>query len=270
MRRTSQWVLWLSFGLMLVVPFAPAQTTHRHRARKSLVKPVALPPLPAGPLPQVPMDQMPAAAPQVTYEQGALRIVAENSTLGDILREVRKRTGASIDVPQNANERVVTRLGPGPARDVLASLLNGTSFNYVMAGSPADPAVLSTVVLTPKAAGGESPPQTVAVYQPPQPQYPGLQQGFVPPPGQVGLVPQNQPPAVATADDSADDSSDDSADDSADDQSDAQPDANAGAAQAPQPNAGPKSPEQILEMLRRNQQPGQQGQPGNPPDNQQQ
>ena len=86
------------------------------------------------------MDQIPAAAPRVTYENGLLSITAQNATLGDILREVRKLTGATIDVPPaGANERVVVQLGPGAPRDVLATLLNGTSFNYVMLGSASDP-----------------------------------------------------------------------------------------------------------------------------------
>ena len=90
----------------------------RHKARKVLSQQSVLPPAPRGPLPQVPLDQLPAAPPQVNYQDGRLTIVAQNSTLGDILREVRKRTGASIEVPPSATERVVARLGPAPARDV--------------------------------------------------------------------------------------------------------------------------------------------------------
>jgi len=277
MRYTFQRMLLILLAVVVCsAPFSPAQTSRRHKAKKTLAQPVVLPPMAHGPLPQVPMDQLPPVAPQVNYEQGALTIVAENSTLGDILREVRKRTGATIDVPQNANERVVTRLGPGPSRDVLASLLNGTSFNYVMMGSLADPAALSSVVLTPKPSGGAEPAQPVAEYQPPQPQYPMRPPGMIPSPGQNQAVtlPPQLPAPQAGADENADDS-DDSADDNADDQSDAQPgaqpDPNAGAAPAgPQPNAGPKSPEQILQMLQRNQQQGQPQPPGTPPDNPQQ
>jgi len=40
---------------------------------------------------------------------------AQNSTLGEILRDVRKLTGASIEIPQGsgASERVIAHLGPG-------------------------------------------------------------------------------------------------------------------------------------------------------------
>ena len=64
---------------------------------------------------------MPALPPQVHYSRGQLTIVAENSTLADILRAVRTQTGADVEVPPNATERVVAHLGPGPARDVLDS-----------------------------------------------------------------------------------------------------------------------------------------------------
>jgi hypothetical protein len=92
-------------------------------------------------------------APQVRFSRGQLTIVAENSTLSDILRAVRSQTGAVIEVPPNATERVATRLGPGPARDVLATLLNGSHFNYVMVGSPIHPDSVDRLILTSKIDG---------------------------------------------------------------------------------------------------------------------
>ncbi len=91
---------------------------------------------------------MPASPPEVQFHQGQLTIRASNSTLGDILRAVRKETGASVDVPGNVTERVVGQFGPGPARDVLASLLNGSHFNYVLLGSAQNPFALERVILT--------------------------------------------------------------------------------------------------------------------------
>ena len=58
-------------------------------------------------------EQRPAAAPLVIYLNGKLSISAKNSTLGDVLRAIAAKTGAAIDVPENANERVVSQLGPG-------------------------------------------------------------------------------------------------------------------------------------------------------------
>ena len=61
---------------------------------------------------------MPAQPPQVRYSRGQLTIVAENSTLADILAAVRSQTGAQVDVPPSATERVVAHLG-GEFRYVL-------------------------------------------------------------------------------------------------------------------------------------------------------
>src|SRR5271167_1056424 len=108
----------------------------------------------------LPPEQMPSSPPEVQFRQGQLTIMASNSTLGDILRAVRKETGAAVDVPGNATERVVGQFGPGPARDVLSSLLNGSHFNYVLLGSPTDPNALDRVILMAKSgAGAESSPQ---------------------------------------------------------------------------------------------------------------
>jgi len=101
-------------------------------------------------------EQRPAAAPVVIYLNGKLSISAKNSTLGDVLRAIANKTGAAIDVPENANERVVSQLGPALPRDVMASLLNGSHFNYVMVGTENDPNSVARVVLTAKSDKGET------------------------------------------------------------------------------------------------------------------
>ena len=243
---------------------APATPPHHksHKTKKQLV----LPPLPSGPLSQLPMDQIPATPAKVSYQGGLLTISAQNSTLSEILRDVRKLTGASIEIPAGlgANERVVTHLGPGAPRDVLAGLLNGSSFNYVMLGSNSDPtAIVSVILLAKPSAAGET--QTAANVNNPAPPNRFPQPMPFGQPGMVAPVPGNVQPAVADADDSKDD--DESADDSAEDQTQPQPGATGANTpdqqQQPdpnQPNAGPKTPEQILEMMQRQRQ-----QPGAPP-----
>jgi hypothetical protein len=136
---------------------ADTQSTHRAHKVKKQQPPPPLPSGTQGPVPQVPLDAIPAVAPQVSYQDGLLTIVAPNSTLGDILRSVRKHTSADIEIPATATERVVTRLGPGPAREVVADLLNGSRFNYILLGSPADASVLVRVVLVAK-TGPDNPP----------------------------------------------------------------------------------------------------------------
>jgi hypothetical protein len=250
-------------------PAAPPTTTP-HRKAHETQKPVVLPPLPSGPLSQLPMDQIPPTPANVSYQGGLLTISAQNSTLGEILRDVRKLTGASIEFPPSgANERVVTHLGPGAPRDVLAGLFNGSSFNYVMLGSSSDPTAVSSVILTPKEplpsetrAAANVNQNTPGAMPPNHIPQPFNAQLIVPQPGNVVAQPAN------AEDDSKDDDSD-AADDNADDQAQTQPgqpgQPDMTGANAPdqqqqdpnQPNAGPRTPEQILEMLRsRPQQPG--------------
>lgn len=243
-------------------PPKTSPTHHKsHSQKKATPAPLVLPPLPPGPLQQVPMDKIPATAPQVTFENGQLKIVADNATLGSILKDVRQLTGASIDLPANgAPERVVTNLGPGTPRDVLALLLNGTQFNYVMLGSSSDPGAVSTVLLSPKPSSGDTQTVASAGYQ----QNANATNAMRQQPFRQQMLAQ-QP---AQTDDSADDA--DSADDSDQNQpvqpgqaEGAQPDPNANSGeQANQPNAGPKTPEQMLEMMRQRLPGGQPGQPG--------
>jgi len=282
MSRTRQWI---AVGLVLAAPVllapglraqtaaqpaAPATTPH-HKAHKKAQKPVVLPPLPSGPLSQLPMDQIPATKANVIFEGGLLTISAQNSTLGEILRDVRRLTGASIEIPPGsaASERVVTHLGPGAPRDIMAVLLNGSSFDYVMLGSSSDPTAVSSVVLIAKSSSPGDSPTTAT----PNPGNPGtmVPNGIVRPqpfgrpaiaamPGQPG----NGQPANAEEDkDDDSDSPDDNSDDQAQQGQPAQPDAaganangnaqDQGQPDPNQPNAGPKTPEQILEMLQKRQ-----------------
>ena len=96
-------------------------------------------------------EQRPAEIPNVTYIDGKLLVIAKNSTLSDVLKTIATRTGAAIEIPDAANERVVTQLGPAPARDVIAALLNGSHYNYVMVGNEADSAQVARVIVTAKA-----------------------------------------------------------------------------------------------------------------------
>jgi hypothetical protein len=178
---------------------------------------------------QVPLDAITAVPPQVSYQNNQLTIVAPNSTLADILRAVRKQTGAEIEIP-SATERVVTHLGPGPARDVMAELLNGSKFNYILLGSATDDSVLTRVVLVAKGR------ETLTAANPP-----GAEP---PPPGSP------QPVNVAARqpqDDQADPNEPD-ADDNADDN------AEPAAAEPPQPNEQPsRTPQQIMQDIQQRQ-----------------
>ena len=219
--------------------------THKAKPKKELPP---LPSGPTGPIQQIPLDTMAPLPPRVTYEKGQLGIVAINSTLGDILRAVRKQTGADIDVP-DAKERVVTHLGPGPAQEVIAELLNGSRYNYVLLGSPQDPGVLTKVVLVAR-AGPDKPNSNPAA-----PQVAGVAQGTATPEQpQADLADANEPDASAT-DENTDEGTGEVASEPEQQQPPGQPD---------QPAV--KTPQELLqEMQQRQLQLQQQQQAGQPP-----
>jgi hypothetical protein len=250
-RLLSFGILFLAVSTSLFAQTAPAKHSPRKKT-KAKAAPV-VPPAPAvippgvSPVPLT-LAQKPAIAPRVQYQNGILTIVAENSTLGDILRAVHQQSGAIVDLPPNATERVVANLGPGPARDVLAALLNGSNFNYVMLGSEKDPNDVQHLIVTSK-SGGES--GEIAKNAP--------QPGFN---GRTPVAPPNGPVVTGGAADSGGDAD---ADDSA---SDDQPQADDQVQEGPnEPHESPangqgiKTPEQLLQELQRQQQMQQQQQP---------
>ncbi len=132
----------------------PKLTNASGKAHKTLPPPTAKQEQSALPLS---LQQTPPRPPKVTYSDGQLTIIAENSSLADILSAVRSQTGVVIDLPSgSASERVASRMGPGPARDVLAALLNGSRFDYIMTGSPSNPAGVEHIILIPRGDGSES------------------------------------------------------------------------------------------------------------------
>ena len=82
----------------------PKKSSHKSHAKQQPAP--VLPPLASGPLQQMPLDSVPAVAPEVSYQDGNLTILAHNSNLSDILKAVQTHTGAAIDVPSTATELV--------------------------------------------------------------------------------------------------------------------------------------------------------------------
>jgi hypothetical protein len=108
---------------------------------------------------QLATSPVPVIAPkpriEVNFANGKLRIWADRATLADVLAEVRRRTGAQLILPPGAGqEPIFADLGPAPAQEVLAALLNGSQFNFVMVGSDRDPSQLRGVYLTMRQGGG--------------------------------------------------------------------------------------------------------------------
>jgi hypothetical protein len=148
-------VFWCLAGPILPArnpPAHPRPGLRRHRADGN----AATPPQPvqsrqAGNPGGPQIAAQPAQALQVTCQNSLLYISAQNATLSDLFDQIQKCTGATIAAPPDLNERVAVRLGPGPPAQVIAALLAGSDFNYVIAGSAADPLVVQAVILTPRA-----------------------------------------------------------------------------------------------------------------------
>jgi len=106
------------------------------------------------------LAQMPPGPIIVNYQNGQLTIEAQNATLSSVLRAACNQTGTALDLPPDTDERLVGIFGPGPPQEVMASLLNGSRFNYVMLGSVHDTNRLVRLTLSPKPA---APPENRAV-----------------------------------------------------------------------------------------------------------
>jgi hypothetical protein len=92
---------------------------------------------------------------EVQFVDGLLSIKADRVTLAEILRGVQQRTGAQVSIAPGAEqEKVVSNLGPAPAQEVLAHLLNGSKFNFLILNAAGDPKKLDRVILTPRTDGG--------------------------------------------------------------------------------------------------------------------
>jgi hypothetical protein len=142
---------------------------------------------------------MPPQPPHVEYINGLLSITANNSTLGDILNAIRTRTGATIDAPGGLSERVVVQLGPAPPREVIANLLQGSRYDYVLVGSDTDPNAVRSILITVNSGAPPSPPAAQPAQvrnQPPEDEIPDSEaEGEVPPqPAPPQMRPMTRPP----------------------------------------------------------------------------
>lgn len=139
---------------------------------------------------------------QVSYQDGMLGVYANKATLSEVLYAIQQRTGADISIPAGAEqERVAAELGPAPAAEVLARLLNGSKFNFLILNSANDPRQLDRVVLSVRGEVGFVPPppptqnddpapEEQLVAQPVQPNQPPAP----PPPPPAGQGQQQPPP----------------------------------------------------------------------------
>jgi hypothetical protein len=182
----------------------------KQQTNQPAIQAVPFAPVPP-PAPAWPINEAPGQA-HVTWDSHGLKIEASNSSLDQILHEVSGDTGVKVE-GFNKDERIFGTYGPGPAREVLSSLLDGSAYNVLIIGgtgnAPPSRLVLSTStpasqqVNTPQNNNQaaeeeepEEPPQPEQpVFQPPQPpQQPQFQAPQQPQPGQQpGQGPQPSP-----------------------------------------------------------------------------
>ncbi len=256
-RQRATSIMKKSLGVALTCSMAlSAYASNQNIARRHTPARQSAPTVVASPAPSAPptLQEEPTQPPQVTYSEGQLTINAPNCTLVDILRAVRTQTGAVMDVPGNPSDRVVGHFGPGPARDVMAALLNGSRYNYVLLGSATNPNALEHVILTAQIGGADTAPRP----QPPP----------VAPPAQSQLQPTGLFGDAEQADD-AGTISNGNTDAEQPPDVDQQPDDQAAQSDdnivQPGPPGGIRSPQQLLQELQQRQQQGQNGpvfQPG--------
>jgi hypothetical protein len=102
---------------------------------------------------RIPAPEPPPAKPslEVSFHDGLLWISSNKANLSEILAAVHQRTGADIAIPAGAEqEQVMGDMGPAPAPEVLAHLLNGSKFNFLIISSPTHPGALDRVILSPR------------------------------------------------------------------------------------------------------------------------
>jgi hypothetical protein len=174
---------------------------------KAKPSPAVLAPLPAPvappapPPPNWPINDKPIAA-NVTWDSQGLHIVADNSSLDEILKTVSTDTGAKVE-GLGTDQRIFGSYGPGPARLVLSQLLDGTGYNVLMIGDQGEGTprqiVLSLAPTGPPPPNANRPQnndeeiemdQEPPQEPPPYPYQPPEQRQYQPPEQQPGAPPR--------------------------------------------------------------------------------
>lgn len=125
----------IAFGSVL----ANAQAARTRRKPVAAKKPAAAlkqtvaPQAPEVPKPpDWPVNDQPKEA-TIVWNSHGLRVDASNSSLQQILKDVATATGTKIS-GLDSDQRIFGAYGPGPARNVLSQLLDGSGYNVLMIG----------------------------------------------------------------------------------------------------------------------------------------
>jgi len=154
-------------GITAGTPQAPANNSQTKASQTNTrgMRPAVMPtptPVPAptpvpSPTPMQAMkpSDMPPVPPQVTFRNGLLTVNAVNSTLSSLLTAIRNKTGIEFEGAELAGQdRVAISMGPASEGEVLASILSGSSLDYVVMGRPDSPTIVQRVLLTRRSKPG--------------------------------------------------------------------------------------------------------------------
>jgi AMIN domain len=131
----------------------------------------------------------------VSFQAGLLTISSNKASLSEILFAVHQRTGAEIAIPAGAEqEQVVADLGPATAPEVLAHLLNGSKFNFLILSSATDPSLLDRVILSERPEGAMAASRPLPQIQTQEDVDDSAGRGAPPPPIDPGNQAQPTPP----------------------------------------------------------------------------
>jgi hypothetical protein len=139
---------------------------HHHRHAKPAVAPVTPPPTPAPPPAPLPPAEQPAKSATVSYQQGILKVEADNSSLVQTMNQIALQTGLTIE-GLNQDRRIYGQYGPGTVNAVVSRLLEGAGYNYVLVGGSGKSA--AKLILTPGGAVPSSSPAPVTTAAAPPP-----------------------------------------------------------------------------------------------------
>jgi len=96
---------------------------------------------------------------EVSFQRGLLSISSNKANLSEVLSAIHEQTGAEIAIPPGAEqEQVVADIGPVPAPEALAQLLNGSKFNFLIISSSGNSGALDRVILSSRPEGPMPPP----------------------------------------------------------------------------------------------------------------
>ena len=99
--------------------------------------------------PQQPI-QIPPKPPRVSYVGGQLTVIADNSIMTDVLNGIRSATGIKMEGLGGNAERVYGQFGPASPRVVIDSLLNGSHYDFIILSSLETPDAVQRVILSPR------------------------------------------------------------------------------------------------------------------------